>query len=84
MSTKGRISCFRPYKWRVYGRERRKSPEGQVKKRDKKEITELNKQREELFGQWIFKKAIDEEFVRKEGAHVYLKIKQLQDEYDEI
>ncbi|MBP3514270.1 MAG: hypothetical protein J6J74_07330 [Elusimicrobiaceae bacterium] len=55
-----------------------------LKRQIKKEITELNKQREELFAQWIFKKAIYEEFVRKEGARVYLEMKQLQAKHDAV
>lgn len=48
------------------------------------QIKILSRQRDELFGKWIFKKAIDEDFVRKEGARIYLAIKQLQAQYDAI
>lgn len=48
------------------------------------QIKLLNRQRDELFGKWIFKKAIDEDFVRKEGVRIYLEIKQLQAQYDAI
>lgn len=49
-----------------------------------KEIKVLTKQRDELFEKWVFKKAIDEDFVRKEAELVYLNIKQLQTRYDAI
>lgn len=49
-----------------------------------KEIKVLTKQRDELFEKWVFKKAIDEDFVRKETESVYLNIKQLQTRYDAI
>lgn len=48
------------------------------------QIKILSRQRDELFGKWIFKKAIDEDFVRKEGVRIYLAIKQLQAQYDAI
>ena len=49
-----------------------------------KQITELNKQRDELFGKWVFKKAMDEDFLRKEAQRVYLDIQKLQARYDAI
>lgn len=49
-----------------------------------KQITELNKQRDELFGKWVFKKAMDEEFLRKEAQRVYLDMQKLQARYDAI
>lgn len=49
-----------------------------------KEIKVLTKQRDELFEKWVFKKAIDEDFVRKEAELVCLNIKQLQTRYDAI
>lgn len=49
-----------------------------------KEIKVLTKQRDELFEKWGFKKAIDEDFVRKEAERVYLDIKQLQTRHDAI
>lgn len=49
-----------------------------------KEIKVLTKQRDELFEKWVFKKEIDEDFVRKEAELVYLNIKQLQTRYDAI
>lgn len=48
------------------------------------QIKILSRQRNELFGKWIFKKAIDEDFVRKEGMRINLAIKQLQAQYDAI
>lgn len=48
------------------------------------QIKILSRQRDELFGKWIFKKAIDEDFVRKEGVRICLAIKQLQAQYDAI
>lgn len=50
----------------------------------REQIEILNGQRDELFGKWLFKKAIDEAFVRKEGMRIYLAIKQLQAQYDAI
>lgn len=49
-----------------------------------KEIKVLTKQRDELFEKGVFKKAIDEDFVRKEAERVYLDIKQLQTRHDAI
>lgn len=48
------------------------------------EIKVLTKQRDELFEKWVFKKSIDEDFVRKEAERVYLNIKQLQTRHDAI
>lgn len=50
----------------------------------KKEIEILEKQRDELFGAWVFQKAMDEEFLRKEAVRVYAELKQLQTRYDAI
>lgn len=62
----------------------KRAEKAKLRREIKKAILELNKQREELFGQWIFKKAIDEEFVRKEGVRIYLEMKKLQAQYDAI
>nr|DAJ72185.1 MAG TPA: hypothetical protein [Caudoviricetes sp.] len=48
------------------------------------EIKVLTKQCDELFEKWVFKKAIDEDFVRKEAERVYLDIKQLQTRHNAI
>lgn len=50
----------------------------------KKEIEVLNQQRDELFGKWVFQKAMDENFVKKEAVRVYTELKQLQARYDAI
>lgn len=49
-----------------------------------KEIKALGKQRDEIFTSRVFGKAIDEEFVRKEGVRIYTEMKRLQTQYDAI
>lgn len=63
---------------------RYKAERARIRREIENEIKVLTKQRDELFEKWGFKKAIDEDFVRKEAELVYLNIKQLQTRYDAI
>lgn len=71
--------------WSEEKRYKRLQAERARKRREiEKEIKVLTKQRDELFEKWVFKKAIDEGFVRKEAERVHLDIKQLQTRHDAI
>lgn len=71
--------------WSEEKRYKRLQAERARKRREiEKEIKVLTKQRDELFEKWVFKKTIDEDFVRKEAERVYLDIKQLQTRHDAI
>lgn len=71
--------------WSEEKRYKRLQAERARKRREiEKEIKVLTKQRDELFEKGVFKKAMDEDFVRKEAERVYLDIKQLQTRYDAI
>ena len=63
---------------------REQAEKARARREIEKEIKVLTKQRDELFEKWVFKKSIDEDFVRKEAERVYLNIKQLQTRHDAI
>lgn len=70
--------------WREEEYKRVQAEKARQRRALQEQIKILSRQRDELFGKWIFQKAIDKDFVRKEGMRIYLEIKQLQAQYDAI